>query len=398
MEARLIRAALLAACVLSLGAGGHRTQNFIVTSSSDALSQQIGDAAERYRRELALEWLGHELPPWQDLCPITVHAGNRLGAGGQTSFMFNAGQPFGWSMAIQGSRERILDSVLPHEVCHTVFATHFGRPLPRWADEGACTTVEDESEKQKQQHMLIEFLTNDRGIAFNQMFAMKQYPADILPLYSQGYSLARYLIAQGGKRKFIEYVGDGMTSNNWPGATHAHYGFQDLSELQLTWLEWVRQGSPAIAPRGTLVAQQQTARDLGGRHLVPVQSASAVAEGAVNKLASRSGPTTAASQRGGSGWYARVRDETRQGRVAPGSPDTRTADKINSKPPAATVQSGSVSRQQPVGRPQQVILLEWQREHAAAPAYPLGQPKSPGPARGRAYLVDPDELRKTLLR
>ena len=37
---------------------------------------------------------------------------------------------------------RILDSVLPHEITHTIFATHFGQPLPRWADEGACTTVD----------------------------------------------------------------------------------------------------------------------------------------------------------------------------------------------------------------------------------------------------------------
>ena len=64
-------------------------------------------------------------------------------------------------MHIQGSRERILDSVLPHEITHTIFATHFGRPLPRWADEGACTTVEHVSEKAKQDNFLIQFLTPD---------------------------------------------------------------------------------------------------------------------------------------------------------------------------------------------------------------------------------------------
>ena len=397
MEARLIRAAVLAACILSLGAGSHRTQNFIVTSSSEALSRQIGDAAERYRRELALEWLGHELPPWQGPCPITVHAGSRLLAGGQTSFMFDSGRPFGWSMTIQGSRERILDSVLPHEVSHTVFATHFGRPLPRWADEGACTTVESESEKQKQQHMLIEFLTTERGIAFNQMFAMKQYPSDILPLYAQGYSLARYLIAQGGKQKFIQYVGDGMASNNWPGATRTHYGFDDLSDLQLTWLDWVRQGSPAISPRATLLAQQQTRPDLGTERLVPVQSASATTESAVNRLASRSAPAAATSQQEGSGWYARVRDETRAGRNAAQFSDRGAVDKTKPGQPAAARRHSSGSRQPPASRPRQVIL-EWKREPAPAPAYPLEQQKTRGKARGKTYLVEPDELRRTILR
>jgi hypothetical protein len=86
-------------------------------------------------------------------------------------------------MKVQGSRERVLDSVVPHEVTHTVFATHFRQPLPRWADEGACTTVEHRSEIAKQERMLIDFLKTRRGIPFNAMFDMKDYPQDVLPLY-----------------------------------------------------------------------------------------------------------------------------------------------------------------------------------------------------------------------
>src|SRR5262249_42317642 len=201
--------------------------------------RKIGAAAEAYRHQLAIEWLGQPLPPWQEPCPITATVAPHLGAGGATSFYFDSGRPFGWTMSIQGSRERILDSVLPHEVTHTIFASHFGRPLPRWADEGACTTVEHASERGKQQDMLITFLTTNRGIAFNKMFAMKEYPHDVMPLYSQGYSLVRYLIGHGGKRKFVAYVGDGLATNNWTAATQKHYGYKSLSELQVTWLEWV---------------------------------------------------------------------------------------------------------------------------------------------------------------
>ena len=247
MEARIFHAALSAAALLSLGAG-YRTTNFIVSAPTPQLSREIADSAECYRRELAIEWLGHELPRWSQPCPITAHVSPRLNAGGATSFMFQHGRPFGWRMTIQGSQSRVLDSVLPHEVTHTIFATHFGRPLPRWADEGACTTVEHESEKMKQHNLLIHFLTHHRGIAFNRMFAMKEYPQDILPLYSQGYSLARYLIMQGGKKQFVKYVGDGMRMNNWTAATKKHYGMTSLSELQITWLDWVRHGSPRIGP------------------------------------------------------------------------------------------------------------------------------------------------------
>ena len=49
-------------------------------------------------------------------------------------------------MTVEGSLERILNSVLPHEVTHTIFAAKFGRPLPRWADEGGAVLSEDATE------------------------------------------------------------------------------------------------------------------------------------------------------------------------------------------------------------------------------------------------------------
>jgi hypothetical protein len=232
-----------------------RSTNFLVSAPTAALAEEICRAAEQYRRDLAVEWLGRELPAWGSPCPIRADVSSQLGAGGATSFVFQRGVPTQWTMQIQGSRERILDSVLPHEITHTIFATHFGRPLPRWADEGACTTVEHPSERARQDRFLIEFLTTERGIPFNRMFAMKEYPRDILPLYSQGYSLARFLIQQGGKQKFVQYIGEGMQTNNWTAATQKFYGFGSLSDLQVTWLEWVRQGSPPLVPASGVPVQ-----------------------------------------------------------------------------------------------------------------------------------------------
>ena len=157
-------------------------------------------------------------------------------------------------MNIQGSRERILDSVLPHEVTHTIFASHFRQPLPRWADEGACTTVEHRSEIAKQERMLIDFLKTGRGIPFSTMFAMKDYPQDVMPLYSQGHSLAQWLIESRGKKAFLEFLTDGLEDENWPRAVREHYGFNDLYVLQSSWLDWVKQGRPRLAPAGGAVA------------------------------------------------------------------------------------------------------------------------------------------------
>ena len=255
MEARrmglfiLITASFLTDPGGSMGAS-YRTPNFVVTAPTPSIARQVAKAAERSRRQLAIEWLGKAMPRWAKPCMVTVHVGKKLGAGGATNFLFENGEVFGWRMTIQGSLERILDSVLPHEITHTVFASHFREPLPRWADEGACTTVEHRSEREKQEKMLLSFLRArpSRGIPFSRMFSMKEYPRDFVPLYAQGYSLARFLINKGGKRKFLDYIGDGLKQNNWPSATKKHYGHSSLASLQNDWLDWVRRGSHEIVP------------------------------------------------------------------------------------------------------------------------------------------------------
>lgn len=385
--------ALLASPAMAASA---RTQNFIVSAGTQELANEIAKAAEDFRRDLAIEWLGQELPDWEQPCPITAQVDPRHGAGGATSFMFGNGRPYGWTMTIQGSRERVLDSVLPHEVTHTIFATHFGRPLPRWADEGACTTVEHASERGKQEKLLYQFLTTNRGIAFNKMFAMKEYPRDILPLYSQGYALARYLIALEGKRTFVDYVGAGMDSNNWSAATKKFYGFNNLSDLQLSWLDWVRKGTPKInsasevlyvsqdpalngktlaevagkTPPATAIAASEappTVRNEEPRSIAATNVAfnstlqnelKASPAAALKRPPANELPTDAPPS--GDGWYSRLRD---QGRA-------RSSQQVATQPEEYRESSNdfrsSARPQPPEGVKQK--LLEWRKEsNALAP-------------------------------
>ena len=240
-------------------AAGARTQNFIVQAPNQQLAQEVGNAAEHYRKELAIQWLGAELPRWGQPCPIMVldyapprdltrvPENRQVPACGATSFSFNSyGVPQKWSMEINGEHARLLDAVLPHEVLHTVFATHYGRPLPRWADEGACTTVEHASERAKHEANLFYFLDNKYGIPFAKMVRTMDYPQGpdqdkrMLALYAQGYSVAKFLISQGGKRKYVDFVAAGLQSNNWAAAAKQYYGFETLGHLQMAWNEDVR--------------------------------------------------------------------------------------------------------------------------------------------------------------
>lgn len=237
---------LLACQSLTALAVPYRTTNFAVTAPTPALAKEIGDAAEVWRHELSLEWIGKEMPAWSRPCPINARVAPNNGAGGATTFVFDHGEVFSWRMDIQGSRERVLDSVLPHEVTHTILACYFRQPVPRWADEGACTTVEHPSEIAKQERLLIKFLKTGKGIPFSHMFAMKEYPPEVLPLYSQGHSLTQFLLERRGKQVFLAFLVDGMRDENWGRAVRTHYGHENLYALQAVWLDWVKQGRPRL--------------------------------------------------------------------------------------------------------------------------------------------------------
>ena len=84
MDARVVRAAVLAVALASLGAN-YRTANFEVAAPTPAMARQIGDAAERYRRELAIEWLGAAMPRWGPPWRIKGPGGRPLGGGGGPS-------------------------------------------------------------------------------------------------------------------------------------------------------------------------------------------------------------------------------------------------------------------------------------------------------------------------
>lgn len=396
MEARLARAALVVAALLSCGAGA-RSQNFIVSAQTPQLAAEICTAAENFRRDLAIEWLGTELPPWSQPCPIRVQVAPQLGAGGKTSFVFHQGVPMQWSMEVFGSHERVLDSVLPHEVTHTIFATHFGRPLPRWADEGACTTVEHPSEREKQHRLLLQYLTRKpvRSIPFNAMFAMTEYPDDILPLYSQGYSLTRWLIAQGGKPKFINYIGEGMATNNWTAATEKHYGYKNLSQLQVTWLGWVQQGSPEVLASNAPAAEREVApvaaqSDITGSYTKNVRPDSLAATYSRPAAPTNFEPTTAnaafqsqTARPVSGGWYASRRDQMASEEAGPTSlgPEARSTSRQEDD---AAVLSRPTEPLQPIVRAQspesrRQVLLEWSR--------PANQPWSKHSSQGPSYVA-----------
>jgi len=235
-----------------------RTQNFAIEAPDPAIAQQVGQYAEHWRREKALEWLGQEMPTWSEQCPIQIKI-TLGGSGGATSFAFDQGRILGMNMQIEGSLDRILVSVLPHEITHTVFAHHFRCPVPRWADEGGSVLSEDDFERQRHDQLVREILnTPNRRCPLRRLFAMTQYPNDVMVLYAQGFSVSEFLVSKSNRQAFLGFIGMGM-QNGWDTAVKTFYGYSNVETLEEAWLQSLRQSKQS---NSQLTSKQRETRSV----------------------------------------------------------------------------------------------------------------------------------------
>ncbi len=238
-------AVVLVGAMASLGAS-YQTRNFIVEAPDRAFAEQVGKYAEYYREQKAIEWLGSKMPDWGRPCPLRVTIAGS--SGGATEFGFDHGSILSITMHIEGSPDRLLASVLPHEVTHTVLAYYFRTPVPRWADEGSAVLSEDDRERAVHEQTVRQILqAPGRAIPLRRLFSLKDYPRDpnyVMALYAQGYSVTNFLVSQSSKPVFLAFVAQGMQNNgtNWDAALQTHYRYRSVEELEGAWVQYLRSG------------------------------------------------------------------------------------------------------------------------------------------------------------
>ncbi len=232
--------------------------NFVVNAPSVRIAQVISNAAEEYRRSIALEWFGKEQPRWTKKPTISVKI-DSSGTGGATSMSFADSKVSSVQMNLEGPLDRILDATLPHEITHVLFAHHFGCPLPRWADEGAAILSEDQTERLRHDSALELILsTPGRFISLDKLFALMDFPSDAAALYAEGYSLTRFLVESKDRAVFLKFVADGMR-DGWEKAASRHYGFASTAEMESDWLHSAKkrqlaaQSTRSIQPKGVAI-------------------------------------------------------------------------------------------------------------------------------------------------
>lgn len=237
MVPKVISIVLLMACHV-MGA------NFQCWQSGDyETAKKIANRAEQCYAEIALAWFGREMPPLPSKCDITYDLTPR-GSSGLTSWDSGPAGISNIKMHVSGPLDRLMNDTIPHETMHLVLRQGLGYEIPRWMDEGACSTAESDNYVTMMENMLIGFLRKRRVPPINTIFLLQEYPPDVMPFYAASCSLSRFLVGVGGKEKFLDLARSYRLNRSWSLCFKELYGYESLAHLQDSWMQWVSAGFP----------------------------------------------------------------------------------------------------------------------------------------------------------
>ena len=160
---------LLLSPVAALAVGTAHSENFNVMAPTKELAQSVAVKAESYRKLAALEWFGRELPAGKDRTILTVFTSADEDEG--LSWPINDPQQKCHRIWITASAENAIGSLLNHEVLHTVLASFMrGGSLPRWADEGIASQVDDAVRLQSREQLVESWASQGRLLQLPSLF------------------------------------------------------------------------------------------------------------------------------------------------------------------------------------------------------------------------------------
>lgn len=225
----------LIAAPVAQGAGfAHRTTGNVM-APDQATAEAVLAKAEEYRRQVALEWLGEELPP--SAGPVAIHV------------QFSQTEDTGLTLPIDGperkfhriwlitSRERALGSTLHHEMVHAVLATRFPGRLPAWCDEGVAGAKDDPERVALRRRIVEQFAQADAWPPLRTLLEAKEISTTDEAAYSVASSLVEFLLTRGDRPTFLRFAASGRDLG-WDRAVRDHYGFGSVAELQTAWQRW----------------------------------------------------------------------------------------------------------------------------------------------------------------
>jgi hypothetical protein len=204
------------------------------------LAQAVATQAESYRKTAAWEWFGRELPAGKDRTILTVFTSDTENEG--LSWPIKDTQQTFHRIWITTTAEKASGTLLHHEVVHTVLASFVHGSLPRWADEGIASQVDDPERVHSRTQLVESWAREGRLPQLQSLFTTKRITHNDSEAYAAASSVTQFLAALGGKPKLVEFAKAG-TLGHWDEAAREVYGVRGVAELQSRWEAWIRDGA-----------------------------------------------------------------------------------------------------------------------------------------------------------
>lgn len=225
---------------------GFATSDNFAVYSPDRLSrtedqkfaETLLQKAEQFRREVAIEWLGSELPAGAGESAIYLEFTSMVDRG-RTWAIDYPGREF-HNVYLRTSPENATGSTLHHEIVHTVMATAFPHPnrLPQWVEEGIASRYDDDIRKDAREQMRRVWVRGQHFPSLTVLIEATNVRSVDEYSYAASTSVVAYLLTLADPQTLVEFARDGQSSG-WDWSLRTHYQIGSIPELQDDWQGWL---------------------------------------------------------------------------------------------------------------------------------------------------------------
>jgi|GEM_PF-882077 len=218
--------------------------------------EQIGQIAEKCRRELFERWSGPVVGHWQPKCEIILYGkpeefARATGLAPEHQSLAQValtdGEVLERRIHICAAEDRWIPLRLKRELMYVILADLFPcwNP-PRWAIEGIVVLATGPEEWERHQYTLLSKIPSHTWLSISQLLELRDCPADrVTQFCCQSASLVDYLVRTGGGEKnFIIFLRD-VQRYGLSAALKRQYGYASPLALEAAWKKWVLQQSSA---------------------------------------------------------------------------------------------------------------------------------------------------------
>jgi len=224
-----------AMAVAAHGAGLAHNENFIVVAADQTLADEVLFKAERFRRDIAREWLERELPPSVGRTIIHVEFSGAEDSG-LTWAIDSPGRQY-HKLWLGISSPETLDPLLAHEIAHIVFATRYPRRLPAWVEEGIASRYDGRQRVGVRRDILQWYAQTDNWPSLRPIVAASAVIAEDQATYSVSVSATEYLLSLSDKATLLAFAETAKT-DGCDRALRRHYQIAGVDALQRAWQRW----------------------------------------------------------------------------------------------------------------------------------------------------------------